>query len=282
MQLIDTHAHVNFSAFKADADQVIRRSLDQNIWLINVGSQYSTSLRAVEYAQKYPVGVYAAIGIHPIHLVAQNVQEISNDGEEEIEFLSHAENFDHQKYFDLAKSSPRVVAIGEIGLDYYHLDQDNREKIIAKQKITLAEQIDLANQLSLPLILHCREAYSDLINEVKKNKNKINNGGVIHCFGGNLAEATELTDLGFFLGFTGIITFKNAGEALLKVVKNIPLAKILIETDSPYLAPQVHRGKRNEPAYVQYVAQKVAEIKQIPLETVADRTSQNARNLFKI
>lgn len=273
--LIDTHAHVNFNAFKDEADEVVRRALNENTWIINVGSQYSTSKRAVEMAEKYPEGVFAAIGIHPIHL-SELIFKDRVDDDEEVEFHPSVEEFDEEKYLKLAKSK-KVVAIGEIGLDYFH-NKENKEK----QKEVFSAQIDMAMKLDLPIIIHCREAYNDVIEMLRDKKIKCGEKlrGVIHCFSGRLSQAKIYTEeLGFHLGFNGIITFDRSYD---KVLREIDLKHILIETDCPYLTPVPFRGKRNEPAYVKYVAEKIAEIRGMSYDTVEEVTTSNARQLFSM
>lgn len=250
--LIDTHAHLNFSAYKDDADEVIKRSLEGGVFMINVGSQYSTSKRAVEMAHKYE-GVYAAVGLHPIHI---------ND-----------EEFDHEKYFELAKD-PKVVAIGEMGLDYYHIKQDTDQK---KQKEVFLQGIKLANEVQKSMAIHCREAYDDLLDILKNNS--VDKKGVIHCFAGSLETAQKFIELGFKIGLNGIITYSESYD---KLIKNIELEDILLETDCPYLIPVPHKGERNEPVYVQLVAKKIAQIKQISVEEVASATTKNTKMIFRI
>jgi TatD DNase family protein len=278
--LIDSHSHVNFNAFKEDHDEVIKRALDKNIWLINVGSQYSTSERAVKIAENYPNGVFAAVGLHPIHLEEGMVDE------EEAQFKTVQEDFILENYRLLARQS-KVVAIGETGLDYYRLDVANRseKEIKDRQKKVFREQLVLANELNLPLIFHCRgskenpeDAYKEMLEILSEHKGL---KGVIHCFGSTLEIAQKFIDLGFYIGFTGIITFEKA-QKLQEVVKNLPLEKILVETDCPYLAPEPYRGKRNEPMYVEFVARKIAEIKGTDFDKVADVTTRNVKELFKI
>lgn len=273
--LIDTHAHVNFNAFKDEADEVVRRALNENTWIINVGSQYSTSKRAVEMAEKYPEGVFAAIGIHPIHL-SELIFKDKVDDDEEVEFHPSMEEFDEKRYIELAKSK-KVVAIGEIGLDYFH-NKENKEK----QKEVFSAQIDMAMKLDLPIIIHCREAYNDVIEILRDKKIKYGEKlrGVVHCFSGRLSQAKIYTEeLGFHLGFNGIITFDRSYD---KVLREIDLKHILIETDCPYLTPVPFRGKRNEPAYVKYVAEKIAEIRGISPDEVGDITIDNAVKLFNL
>lgn len=252
--LIDTHAHVNFNSYKDDADEVIRRSLQDDVWMINVGSQYDTSQRAVEMAERYKRRVYAAVALHPIHI---------DDFD-----------FDKEKYKKLALN-PKVVAIGETGLDYYYIDED--EKIKELQKKVFKQHLELAKELNKPVVFHCRKAYNDLLYEIQNTKYEIR--GVLHCFMGKKGQAQQFLDMGFYLGFNGLITYCRDYDA---VIKSTPLAKILIETDCPYLTPEPHRGKRNEPLYVKYVAEKIAEIKEVDFEKVAQQTTKNAKKLFNL
>src|SRR4030043_587901 len=172
--LFDTHAHLNFNAYKKDCEEVIKRTLDNKIWMINIGSQYETSQRAIEIAEKYKEGIYAAIGLHPIHL-SEGIFKTRID-EEEIAFETREENFDYEKYKELAKS-PKVVAIGEIGLDYYYRPKTKikLEQFKERQKEAFLKQIELAKELKLPIIFHCRMAHSDLISILNTEYNIQNN-----------------------------------------------------------------------------------------------------------
>ncbi len=257
VKLIDTHAHINFKDYKADGDEVIKKSLENNVWLINVGSEFRTSKRAVEYSQKYAQGVFAAVGLHPINL---------------------AEEFDEKKYRELVKQ-PKVVAIGEIGLDYYRIDE-NDLKIKEKQKQIFKKQIELAMELDLPVIIHCRNAHEDVLKIISSFQFPISKTrGVIHSFSGNYKQAREYRAMGFKIAFNGIITFARDYD---KVILDTSLEDILLETDCPYLTPVPYRGQRNEPIYVIEVAKKLAEIKGLSLEQVAEQTTKNAREVFKI
>lgn len=247
--LVDTHSHLNFNAFKDDADQVIRRSLENNVWMINVGSQYETSKKAVEIAEKYENGVYAAVGLHPIHT---------------------QDELDRQKYKELA-GSKKVVAIGEIGLDYKPEYISFKER----QKEIFLQQLDLAKELNLPVIFHCRMAHDELINELRIKNYELK--GVVHCFTGNWAEAKKYLEMGLYLGFNGIIFKLDLDE----VIKNTPIDRILLETDCPYLTPPQADG-RNEPSYVKYVAEKIAKIKNISYEEISEITTKNAKEIFNI
>ena len=278
--LIDTHAHVNFNAYKSDADEVIRRSLDNETWMILVGSDYKTSKLALDYANKYERGVYAAIGLHPIHL-----HEIMAS-DDDYEFKTRGEDFNFDAYEKLAKFE-KVIAIGEVGLDYYHIDHEGDVNAIKeRQKKVFAEQIKLARFLDIPVIIHCRQAHDDMIVLIKdlKNENKgmFSSGkpwGVMHCFSGDEDLAWQYFGLGLIISFTGLITFSGQWDVLLR---KMPLDKFMIETDSPYMTPEPFRGKRNEPSLVVEVARRIAEIKGLSLDKVANITTNTARELFKI
>jgi len=276
--LIDSHAHLNFNAYKEDADQVIQRAFANNIWMVNVGSQYETSKRAVGIAQRYTDGIFAAVGLHPIHLET-NLLKIKVD-KEEVEIKTREEDFDYEKYKNLAQNK-KVVAIGEIGLDYYWKPKTKNklELFKAKQKEVLLKQLELAKELNLPVIFHCRFGHSDLINilESFSQLSKFQMRGVIHCFAGNLDEAKRYLKMGFYLGFNGLIFKLDFDD----IIKKISLEKILIETDCPYLTPPPMTG-RNEPFYIKYVAEKIAKIKNVSFKKVEEVTAQNARNLFRI
>ena len=266
--LIDTHAHVNFNAYKDDGDEVIKRTLKENIWLINIGAQYSTSQRAVEYAEKYKEGVYAAVGLHPSHIHEDNLKQDKGAQEESREL----EEFNQERYQELLEN-PKVVAMGEIGLEY---SDEISQQAKDKQKKVLIEQLELAQQVGKPIIFHCRKSYDDLI-ELLTIQTQIK--GVIHCFMGRWSQAEKLIGLGFYISFNGLITYARDYD---KVIAKLPLEKILLETDCPYLSPAPHRDKRNEPLYVKLVAEKIAEIKKIKFEQVAKQTTKNARELFGI
>ena len=275
--LIDTHAHVNFGAYREDADAVIKRSLNKDIFFINVGSQYSTSKRAIEYAQKYPNQLWAAVGVHPVHLRKGNFT-YQDEGEllaEEIKTIG--EDVDFEKYRELSKNK-EVVAIGEVGLDYHHFKEgDDIEKLKNKQKEVLLGFINIANELEKPLIIHCWDAYDDLY-EILKN-NPVKKTGVIHSFVGGYKNANKFIELGYLIGLNGIITY---GESYDRLIREVDIKNIVIETDCPYLTPVPQKGERNEPAYVTYVAQKIAEIKEISAEEVTEITTENAKKLFGV
>lgn len=280
--LIDTHAHLNFNAYKKDLDEVIKRTIAENIWIINVGSKYKTSKRAVEIAEKYAEGPYAAVGLHPIHSTPDFIKKRIEP--EEGGFLASGEGFNKEKYEQLARSE-KVVAIGEIGLDYYYRPKTKRkiEEFKNKQKEVFIKQLELAEELNLPVIFHCRMAHQDLIEILKSQIQSSKLRGVVHCFTGTLEDVKKYIDMGFYIGLNGIIFKLNLDE----IIKQIPLEKILIETDCPYLTPPLPslalaKDGRNEPIFVKYIAQEIAKIKNITFEKVAEITTLNARALFQI
>lgn len=290
--LIDSHCHINFIAYKNDADEVIKDFLRNNYAMMVVGSQDSTSRRAVEYADKYERGVYAAVGLHPIDLIDE-VEDTVVMGGKPYTFKNRQEDFDQEKYRALALSSKKVKAIGEVGLDYFYFDkfpEANWAGFKSKQREALIGFIELAEELDLPLIFHCRGeknnpdgAYDELLELIKTEIAKGRKiRGVVHCFGGNLQQAEKFVGLGLLIGFTGVITFKKKSEELQAIAVALPLDKILVETDAPFLSPEPHRGQRCLPQYVEFVARKVAELKGLSYEEVAEATTQNAKNLFNI
>lgn len=268
----DTHCHVNFAAFKDDADEVIKRALKDDTWMVNVGTQTDTSKAAVSLAGNYPEGVFAAIGLHPVHTYQQMLDE------EESHFMARAEIFDPAVYESML--TDKVVAVGECGLDYFRIPQDSKQETVSsKQKAEFIKQIQFAKQHDLALIVHCRDAYDDLLEILRAEYP----GGraVIHSFTDTWETAKKFLDQGYYIAFNGILTFDKTGK-LAEVVEKAPLDRLLTETDAPYLTPPPFRGKRNEPAYVQYVVAHMAKIKQLDLAEAAQQTFQNACQLFKI
>src|SRR3989338_4412605 len=276
-KLIDTHSHIQFSAYEGEGDKVIKRALDEDIWVVNVGTQKDTSWAGVMLAESYAEGVYATIGLHPIHTSKSyhDTQELGG-GEAAEAFTSRGEEFDFDFYKELGKNT-KVVAVGECGLDYYRLDQETKEKQIE----VFEAQIELAKAIEKPLMIHCREAFDDLIEVIKKNKNSLHQSypGINHFFAGSRENAKGLMDLGFYFSFGGVLTFTRDYD---EVVKYIGLDRILLETDAPYVAPVPHRGKRNEPLFVKHTAEKLAEILGEDLEKVESRTTENALKVLKL
>ena len=268
MRYIDIHSHVQFVAYEADREAVMARAKEQSVAMINVGTQRDTSQSAVELAHKHPDIAWATIGLHPIHTSKSfhDKQEMGGEGKD---FTSRGEVFDYEFYKKLVED-PRVVGIGECGLDYYRLTDDTKKL----QKEVFAQQLALAKELDRPLMIHCRQAYDDLLAMLDPSVR-----GNIHFFAGNWDIAKKFLDRGFTLSFTGVITFANQYD---EVVKNTPLDMILTETDSPYITPVPLRGKRNEPVNVKYVVQRIAELKNLPVEEVAAAVLENAKRVFKI
>ncbi len=284
---IDAHAHVNFKAFDEDRDEVIKRALENDTWVVNVGTQVDTSRNAIELAHKYEEGVYAIIGLHPIHTGKSHhdEQELGEGGKE---FTSRGEVFDKNIYREFLKD-PKVVAIGECGLDYYHMDEES----IERQRKTFMEQIELANEIGKPLMIHTRNGSTGSPQATERNvyfdvweilKEHAKVSGVFHFFAGSVEDMQRLVDIGFYISFAGPITYKPKLEICdyVAVVKATPLDKILTDTDSPYVAPVPYRGKRNEPMYVKEIVKKIAEIKNLPEADVARAIVVNAKRVFGI
>ncbi len=257
MMLFDSHAHYNDEAFgdKAERDSVIKRAHDSGvIGIINAGTNPKTSREGIDLSEEYGF-FYGAVGLHPEDI--GNIENISS-ALEEIEALAF-----HEK----------AVAIGEIGLDYHYRD-DNR----LTQLTWFERQIELAKRLNLPVIVHDREAHGDCLDIVRRNKGV---RGVFHSFSGSAEMARELVKLGWYISFSGVITFKNATR-LAEIVPKVPLERLLIETDCPYLTPHPFRGKRNSSEYLKYTAEKMAELCGIEVEALSEITVGNTRELFNI
>jgi TatD DNase family protein len=273
-RLVDAHAHLNFAAFNDDRAEVIKRTLEAGVWHINVGTKKDTSRQAVELAEQYDQGVYAIVGLHPIH-TARSYHDEAELGEKALGFTSAGEDFDYDDYLQLARR-PKVVGIGECGLDYFRADP----AMVIRQKEIFSSQIRLANEVQKPLMLHIRSgdnqsAYAEALAILKAQAKVLGNA---HFFAGTIAEAKSFLDLGFYLSFTGVITF---AKDYAELVRFVPLDRILIETDCPYVAPAPYRGKRNEPLYVTEVAKRVAELKGLSLLQVTEDTTANCRRLFR-
>lgn len=252
--LIDTHAHLDFQQYDADRNEVIRRAAEADVkGIINIGIDLATSKKAIALAEHYP-NIYAAIGIHP--------HDSADAGKQDFDEL-----------FDLA-DHPKVVAIGEIGLDFYrNISAAETQKKVFKLLLNLAQEKEL------PIIVHTRQASNEIM-AILRERSKRGWRGVFHCFSGDAAMAAKLLDMGFHISFTGNITFKNSRS--VEIIKDVPLERLLLETDCPFMAPVPHRGKRNEPAYVRYVAQKIADAKNVSPGHVGEVTSNNANQLFGI
>lgn len=253
--LIDSHAHLDDPRFDKDRDMLIKSLKNNGIeMVINIGADLQTSIASVSLAEKYD-NIYAAVGVHP-----HSAKEVDNST---IEILK-----------TFAKRD-KVVAIGEIGLDFYY---DNSPRDI--QRKWFKEQLDLAKEVDLPVVIHTRDAAQETFDILKEAQDG-SLRGVLHCYSGSPEMALEYVKMGFYISLAGPVTFKNARVAR-EVAKVVPLDKLLIETDCPYLTPEPYRGKRNEPIFVRYVAGTIAEVKGISFEDLAKATNRNTRELFKI
>jgi TatD DNase family protein len=278
-KLIDTHTHINLRAFKDDAQETITRALENGVAVINVGTQIDTSRQAVTLLEKFPENVYATVGLHPTHTYAHDYED-----DEEVKFKTREEGFDYEQYKALAQN-PRVLGIGECGLDYFRMPEDrDAEEIKNLQRTAFLEQIRLAKELDKVLCVHCRptegtnNAYEDLLEIIKAQDVK---RFEVHCYTGDLETAKRFVELGGYIGVNGIITFDKTGRSE-EVIKRIPIEAIILETDAPYLTPKSKRGKRNEPSYIIEVAEKIAEWKNLSVGEVCEITTNNAKKLFRI
>ena len=252
---IDTHVHLNADQYEEDVDEVIARAVDAGVTtMIVVGFDRKTINKAMELTERYSF-IYAVVGWHPVDAI--------DCTEEDLEWIE-----------TLARH-PKVVGIGETGLDY-HWDKSPKDI----QQEVFRKQIQLAKKVNLPIIIHNRDATADVVRILREEEAK-ETGGIMHCFGGSVETAKECIDMNFMISLGGPVTFKNA-KTPKEVATEIPLSKLLIETDAPYLAPHPYRGKRNEPVYVTLVAEEIAKLKGVSIEEVAAATTANALDLFKI
>lgn len=260
--LIDSHCHMQFSAYDGDRDEVIKRARVNGVKMITVGVQFSDSEKAIVLARQYPDDIWATVGIHP-----------------------HNADEPPEKLKDLAKDL-KVVAIGECGLDYFGLTTNDRQLTTFKnkQKEVFLKQVELANEVQKPLMIHCRssargsdDAYNDIFDLLTTNNKRLTT--ILHFFAGSLDLAKKFVKKGFYFTFGGVITITHDYD---EIVKYVPLDRILLETDAPYVAPLSHRGKRNEPALLPETAQKLAEMKQVSLEKIIEITYSTSSTLFGI
>lgn len=253
--LFDTHVHLNADQYKEDLEEVINRALNEGISrMVVVGFDRPTIERAMELVEKYDF-LYASVGWHPVDAIDMKDEDLL--------------------WIEELASHPKVVAIGEMGLDYYW---DKSPKDV--QKEVFRRQIQLAKRVKLPIIIHNRDATADIV-EILKEEEAKEVGGIMHCFSGSPETAKECVEMNLYISLGGPVTFKNAKKPK-EVAEAIPLEKLLIETDCPYLAPHPYRGKRNEPSYVKLVAEQIAEIKGISFDEVAKATTANAKKIFGI
>ena len=291
--LIDTHCHLAFKAFDDSWLEVVKRARDKDIQMIVVGAAKATSEKSIAIAEQSG-GVFASVGLHPTHT------------DEEFDFA----------WFKNAADNLKVVAIGETGIDHYHIDvtprhselveesqgysgdpstplrsarDDDKKRavVLKKQEDLLRQHLTIARDKKLPVILHSRDGKTESTGECYNHIYQVLTdfgyfNGVLHCYGGDWLMAKKFLDLGLMLSFTGIVTFKTVSESLKEVVRNVPLDRFMIETDSPYLAPEPERGKENEPAFVEHIARGIAEIRGVSYDEVARVTTENARKFFNI
>ena len=254
-KFIDSHAHLDDERFDEDRDDVIDSLYENDVQIVlNPGSDLNSSKKALALAEKYPF-IYAAVGFHP-----------------------HDSKYMKEEHLDIFKEmagKKKVIAIGEIGLDYYY---DNSDRDV--QRKWFREQIRLARELDLPYIVHNRDSHEDVL-RIMKEEHYEGARGILHCYSGSAELSREFIKLGFYISLGGPVTFKNARVPKL-VAKEVPFDKLLIETDSPYLTPEPYRGKRNEPKYVKYVAEEIAKIRNVSLDEVAEKTGENFNRLFNL
>jgi TatD DNase family protein len=255
IMLFDTHAHLNAEQYNDDLEEVISRAREAGVHnMVVVGFDRPTIQKAMELAERYEF-IYACVGWHPVDAIDMTEEDLL--------------------WIEELAAHPKVVAIGEMGLDY-HWDKSPKDI----QKEVFRKQIRLAKKVKLPIVIHNREATADIV-EILKEEGAEEVGGIMHCFSGSPEVAKECVKMNFYISLGGPVTFKNAKKPK-EVVAEIPLDKLLIETDCPYLAPHPYRGQRNEPSYVKLVAEQIAAIKGVSFEEVADATTQNAKKLFAI
>jgi len=261
--LIDSHAHLDLPAFNGDRDQVLTRARKLGVGaIINVGIDLESSRASLHIAQRYP-NVFTAIGFHPNSASEMKEGDLSLLGE--------------------LVGNSKVVAIGEIGLDFYRKSTPRQHQLEV-----LKQQLDFAAKLGLPVVMHCRNAHKELLEILAPWARTISRSagyryglGVIHCFSGNLALAWRYIELGFLISLPGSVTYPSARDKI-EVARELPQDKLMVETDSPFLAPQLHRGQRNEPSYLPLIVDKIAEVRHVSAEIVAQTTAQNAINLFRL
>ena len=261
--IIDTHAHLNFLEFDNDREELIKKLIENNYQVINIGTNKESSKKCISLARNC---VYASVGLHPLNV--QSTLKLKDD------FDKKEDDFDYNYYKDLSQDK-NVVAIGEVGLDYWYRPKGKakREEYVNKQKEIFEKQLDLAKEVNLPIVVHCRNAFDDLIDILSRK----NIPGVIHCFTGNKDNVESLLELGYFFGINGIIFKVNLDDS----IRAIPLEKMLLETDCPYLSPP-NFEERNNPFSIELIIDEISKIKGISREEIIEKTTQNAKNLFRI
>lgn len=276
--LIDTHCHLHFPPFAGDLEAVLQHMREKQIFGITIGTALGNSEAGIKFAEQHE-GIWATVGLHPEH--------VTSSFEDENEGAAPESDLDIARLETLARSSAKVVAIGETGLDYFRIDAD-RDQVQSRldQRRVFLAHLEVAECVHLPVVVHCREALSELAEILRERKNAGHEDRcVIHSFTGSWEEAIPLIELGCMIALNGIATFpprKNADpqKSLERVICEIPLESLLLETDAPYLAPNPYRGKRNEPAYVEEVAKHIALKRGISVEEIAEATTKNAQRVF--
>ena len=251
MKLVDTHAHIYDKQFKPDFDEIIDRISKELEFIVSIGYDLESSEKSVDLAEKYPF-IYGVVGVHPT-----DIKKYSDTVERKLEELAR---------------NKKVVAIGEIGLDYHWMEDPKEE-----QEEIFRRQMELSRRVGLPVVIHTRDAMEDTVKILEDYKDV---GGIMHCYPGSYETAEKLIDR-YYFGIGGVVTFKN-NKVTKETVKKLPIEKIVIETDCPYLTPEPFRGKRNEPVYVRYIAEEIARIKEMPLEKVIEITTENAKKVYNI
>lgn len=272
----DSHTHLNLAAFEKDIEEIMKTTMKQGVFVINIGTCYKTSKKAIEIAQQYK-NCWATVGLHPSHTIPMKIDksELAIDTKGDI---SKAEVFNEK--FELLLKEPKVIAIGECGLDYsYFKDFSEKDQIKYKkaQEEEFRKQIQVAKKYNLPLSLHVRDLYEKALIILEEEKYK--GEAVFHFFTGKVDQAQKILGMGFYLGFSGVITYS---EIMNNVIKDAPLEKILIETDAPYVTPIPYRSNRNQPIYVKEVAKKIAQIKKLSLKKIEEATFENTLRLFTL
>lgn len=272
--LIDTHCHIHFPAYDMDREEVLARMKEKDIWAMTIGTATENGKKAIALADASE-GIWATVGLHPSHTTSDHVDTDEGKVDEH--------DVTVEGLVSLARTSKKVVAIGEAGLDFFRLPED-REPAIEKQEKVFRTHIAAAKELELPLVIHCRDALTrlaEILEETGYAK------GVVHSFTGTWEEAKPLLDLGMHIAVNGIATFglrkgQDPKTSIDETIRNIPMDRLLIETDAPWLAPTAFRGKRNEPVYVEEVAKHVAKVRGMAVEEVAKQTTENAMQLFRL
>lgn len=274
--LIDTHCHIHFPSYDVDRAEVLARMREKGIWGITIGTASGNSEAGIKFAEATE-GIWCTVGLHPSHTTSEHLDE--NEG------AVHEREISQETLVRLARSSKKVVAIGEAGLDWYRIHEEDAKHI---QERVFRTHLAAAQELDVPVVIHCRDALTrlaEILQEFQASRFKIQ--GVVHSFTGTWEEAKPLIDLGMYIAVNGIATFplrkgQDPESAIDRTIERIPLERLLLETDAPYLAPAPYRGKRNEPSYVEEVAKHVAKVRGMGLEEVAEQTTKNAMELFHL